>query len=258
MTYAFSAKQNGPGPDPDPIPPNPPGPGEDEREDDDEELVTFQLSGGKSMPYVPFPFSITASKPGTYAGTLSARFEDGSVAGWSYRKRGVWSGAKLEHTLGVESVKAKASSVRFQWKADDKEYSYAVGYDTGSMTPEIKADKLYPEQSAEWTITYSGGESCYATSLGQLSASSWLEMKVDGEWGVATHSTMSKSKFSKGVQEGTLRISRGFPGSHIRLCVRYAGVTSYHEVRVYGIAEIDAPQVLHIYGEAKSLTIKEI
>ena len=257
MTYAFSAKVNGPGPDPDPIPPNPPGPGGGEG-GEDEELVTFQLSGGSAMPYVPFNFSIVASKPGTYPGILSARFADGSSCGWSYRKRGVWANARLEHIIGVETVRREASSVVFHWKIDEKEYSYSVAYGTGKMTPVIHAEKLYPEQSAEWTVSYSGGDKCYATSLSQLSASVWLEMKVEGEWGTATHCTMSKTKFDKGVQKGSLRISRGFPGSHIRLCVRYAGVTSYHEVRVYGIAEIDAPPVLHIYGEAKILTIKEI
>lgn len=257
MTYAFSAKVNGPAPDPDPIPPNPPGPGGGEG-GEDEELVTFQLSGGSAMPYVPFNFSIVASKPGTYPGILSARFADGSSCGWSYRKRGVWANARLEHTIGVETVRREASSVVFRWKIDEKEYSYSVAYGTGKMTPVIHADKLYPEQSAEWTVSYSGGDKCYATSLSQLSASVWLEMKVEGEWGTATHCTMSKTKFDKGVQKGSLRISRGFPGSHIRLCVRYAGVTSYHEVRVYGIAEIDAPAVLHIYGKAKSLMIKGI
>ena len=266
MTYAFSAKPSskdeetnidGPGFDGDVIGGGGSG---GEGEEEQRPLVTFQLSGGSAMPYVPFKFSIVASAEGTYQGTLSAKFDDGSLCGWSYRKRGTWSGGRLEHTLGVESVRKDASSVNFSWKVEDKEYSYAVGYSTGSMSVFIGSDKVTPKKGADFSVTYSGGPSCYAKSLSSLSASLTLEKRKDGNWMPAGDASISLVSFSGGVQSGRLRISSGFEGDRLRLTVSYAGGTSSAEVAVMTSdkIELSVPSTLHVYGVAKTMTIKEL
>lgn len=268
MTYAFSAMNSEKD-----KPANPDGPGmggdvigggggggEGGEEPEERPLVTFQLAGGAAMPYIPFQFSITASQSGSYQGTLSARFDDDSVCGWSYRKKGVWSGSKLEHTLGVESVREEASSVRFRWKVEDKEYTYAVAYNTGEMSVSIGADRVTPSKGAEFTVTYSGGKTCYAKSLSSMSASLSLEKRLNGEWKKAGDASISLSSFSNGVQTGKLKIGGGFEGDRLRLTVSYAGKSSSAEVDVLASDKIDlsVPSVLHVYGEAKTMTIKEL
>lgn len=264
MTYAFSAKNKTTGQD-EHKPSIGPGAGETIGDEGDtpkpEEETTFQLAGGPAMPYVEFPFTITASKTGNLNGTLSC-----SDVSWVYRKKGTWSGTTLAHVLGVQSVKPDTSQIKFVFKTrqagNDRTYEYSVGYSTGTMSISSSASRLKKGNDCEVTVSYSGGSKCYATSLSSLSAQVSMAVSDNGDdWSSASNVSLTqRGGFANGTQKYRLSINKSFSHKKLRVSVEYAGKVAsvVIDVAQSDMIEMTVPSSLHVYGEAKQLIIREV
>lgn len=238
-----------PGPGPGPTPAPTPGP-------EPEPPVTYTISGESIMPFVPFTVTVTGSSNRAKGdgGNLQADINYEILDG------GDWNGGKSEWELGTRVCDSKRTNAKFSWLIRGKDpVTATLAYDAGTMTPNITDASVVLGKTFGFTITFSGGENCYATSLSSFGASYWWEAFKDGKWEKTTKIVVRQSSFSEGVLTGTGYVGNLAGYEKVRLCVDYAGRdTAYDEatIAVSAVTITLGDDTLHCWGASTSLKIE--
>lgn len=243
----------GPGPDgPDiPDPPDPPEPD-----------PTYTISGTSIVPFIPFTVTVTASNDKAHGSSGHLQYSaDYNIV--VLDDGGSWSsGASHTWTLYTRRCDSSLNNMQFSWLINGKEpVTATLGYNAGTMTPNIVESSVTIGSTFDFTITFSGhGANCKARSLSDFGATYWWEAQKAGKWERTNRIPVNQTpSFSNGVLSGNGYVGNLVGYDKIRLCVDYAGNETASDEAALTSSAVTitlGANSLHCFGASTSLKIE--